>query len=67
MAGSTSKIQLISNALILLGDAPIASLSAAGAGAIAGANLYDASYDNMLSMHRWRFASKVATLSRLAG
>ena len=66
MAGSTSKIKLISNALILIGDAPIASLNEIGAGAIAGANLYDSSYINMLSMHRWRFATKKATLSRLS-
>jgi len=66
MAGNTSKIQLISNALILLGDAPISALTDSGAGAIAGANLYDSSYINMLSMHRWRFATKKAKLARLS-
>lgn len=65
MAGTTSKIQLISNALILLGDAPISSLTDVGAGAIAGANLYESSYQNLLSIHRWRFAVKKAMLSRL--
>lgn len=65
MAGNTSKIELISNALILIGDAPISSLSDPGAGAIAAANLYDSTYRNMLSIHRWRFAVKTARLSRL--
>lgn len=66
MAGNTSKIQLISNALILIGDKPISSLDEAGAGAIVGKNLYDSSIRSVLSMHRWRFASKKAQLSRLA-
>jgi len=66
MAGSTSKIQLISNALILIGDAPISSLNDSGAGAIVGANLYESSYNNMLSLHKWRFATKKATLARLS-
>lgn len=61
-----SKIQLISNALILLGDEPISSLSDSGAGAKAGANLYESSYLSMLSSHRWNFATKKTTLSRLA-
>jgi len=66
MAGITSNIQLISNALILLGDAPISSLDEPGAGAIAGANLYESSYRNLLSLHRWRFAVKKAMLSKLS-
>lgn len=57
---------MISNALILIGDAPISSLNDVGAGAIAAANLYDSSYLNMLSIHRWRFAAKKAQLSKLA-
>ena len=66
MAGSTSKVSLISNALILLGDAPISSLTDPGAGAIAGGNLYESSYLNLLSIHRWRFAVKQAQLTRLS-
>lgn len=60
-----SKVQLISNALILLGDSPISSLSDSGAGAKAGANLYESSYLAMLSSHRWNFATKKVKLSRL--
>jgi hypothetical protein len=65
MAGTTSKISMISNALILLGDAPISSLNDPGAGAIAAANLYESGYVNLLSLHRWRFATKQAQLPRL--
>lgn len=60
-----SKIQLISNALILLGDNPISSLTDPGAGATAGANLYESTYLAMLSSHRWNFATKKIQLSRL--
>jgi hypothetical protein len=61
----TSKISICSNALILLGDKPISNFDESGAGALAAANLYESSYLNILSMHRWRFATKKATLSRL--
>ena len=63
---SFSRIQLISNALILLGDEPISSLGEEGAGAIAGANLYESSYLSILSSHRWNFATKKVKLARLA-
>lgn len=61
-----SKVQLASNALILLGDEPISSFTDAGAGAQTAANLYETSYLSMLSSHRWNFATKKATLARLA-
>lgn len=67
MAGNTSKIELISNALILIGDAPISSLEDRGAGSIAASNLYENTYRGLLSEHMWRFAIKNAQLSRLAG
>lgn len=63
---ATSKINLISNALILLGDAPITSLNDPGAGAKAGANLYESTYFSMLSSHRWNFAIKKSLLSQLS-
>lgn len=62
---ATSAISICSNALILLGDNPISSFSDPGAGAQTASNLYESSYINLLSMHRWRFATKKATLSRL--
>ena len=66
MAGSTSAIQICSNALILLGHPPIASFDEPGAGAQASANLYEQSYLSMLTNHRWRFATKKAQLARLS-
>jgi hypothetical protein len=66
MAGTTSAIQISSNALILLGHPPIASFDEPGAGPQAATNLYEQSYLNMLTIHRWRFATKKAQLSRLS-
>jgi len=60
-----SSIQLVSNALILLGDQPINSFDEPGAGAKAGSNLYESTYLAMLSSHRWKFATKKVKLSRL--
>jgi hypothetical protein len=65
MAGTTSKISISSNALILLGHPPISSFDEAGSGAQAAANLYEISYQNLLSSNRWRFAVKKAQLARL--
>lgn len=66
MAGSTSAIQISSNALILLGHPPISSFDEPGAGAQASSNLYEQSYLNLLTIHRWRFATKKAQLARLS-
>ncbi len=44
MAGLTARVQLCSNALILLGDRPIASLTEASTGATLGANLFENTY-----------------------
>lgn len=62
---ATSAISICSNALILLGDRPISSFNDPGAGAQTASNLYESSYINLLSMHRWRFATNKAQLSRL--
>lgn len=61
-----SKIQLASNALILLGDAPISSFNDPGAGAKAISNLYESAYLSILSSHRWNFATKKLQLARLS-
>jgi len=66
MAGSTSAIQMSSNALILLGHPPIASYDEPGAGPQAAGNLYEQSYLSLLTIHRWRFATKKIQLSRLS-
>ena len=46
-----SKVQLASNALILLGDEPISSFTEAGAGAQTASNLYETAYLSILSSH----------------
>lgn len=65
MAGNTSAISLASNALILLGHPPISDFNEPGAGAQAASNLYESCYTNLLSLNRWRFATKKVKLSRL--
>lgn len=66
MAGSTSSIQISSNALILLGHAPISSFDEPGAGPQAASNLYEQTYLSLLTTHRWRFATKKVQLARLS-
>lgn len=59
-------IDMSSNALLLIGDAPISSFGEAGAGATAAANLYPATYERVLSEHPWSFATKYQELSKLS-
>ena len=66
MSGLTARVQLVSNALILLGDRPIASLTEETVGATLGANLFENTYLTMLQSHRWRFAVKTVSLSKLS-
>lgn len=63
---ATNKIKLCSEALVLIGHTPLTSLAGATAGAIAGTALYDATIDELLALHRWRFCSKAVQLDRLA-
>jgi hypothetical protein len=58
-----SKIQLISNALILIGDLPVTSLSGNTRAETVANNLYDNIVQNELSKFRWGFARKQAQLS----
>lgn len=60
-----SKIDLVSNALILIGDTPINSLTGNSRREQVAANLYDNIVKNELSKHRWGFARKKAQLSLL--
>jgi len=62
----SSKIDIASNALLLIGDEPINSFDEPGAGATAAANLYPDSYGMALSEHPWSFATKYQKLNRLA-
>tara|TARA_R110000822_G_scaffold223844_1_gene356987 strand:+ start:766 stop:1323 length:558 start_codon:yes stop_codon:yes gene_type:complete len=58
-----SKIQLISNALILIGDLPVTSLDGNTRGQVVARNLYDNIVQNELTKYRWGFARRKAQLS----
>lgn len=62
---TNSKIDLISNALILCGEKPLTSLSDDRYGATVGANMFEMLYENELQSNRWRFAMTKKALSRL--
>ena len=58
------KIEIISNAMVLLGASPISSLTEGTEGVVANA-LYESTYYGLLASHSWRFATKKVSLSRL--
>lgn len=60
-----TKISLISDALVLLGEKPASSLTENRYGVTVGANLFEAIYENELCSNRWRFAMTKAVLSQL--
>ncbi len=64
MAEIASRVQICSNALIMLGDRPISSLTEDTTGATLGANLFENTYISMLQNHRWRFAVKSQKLAK---
>jgi len=55
-----TKIELISNALILIGDLPITSLSGNTRAQTVANNLYDNIVQNEMTKFRWGFARKIA-------
>jgi|TARA_R100001440_G_scaffold46306_1_gene66083 hypothetical protein len=58
-----SKIGLISNALILIGDLPITSLTGNSRAQTVANNLYDNIVQNELTKFKWSFARKKASLN----
>mgnify|MGYP003967019637 FL=1 len=58
-------IDIASNALLLIGESPIASFTEDTVAALIAANLYSSTFESLLTLHPWRFASTKATLSRL--
>lgn len=62
---TASKIKLISNALVLIGEQPAESLSDDRYGVVVGANMFELLYEAELQSNRWRFAMKKRALSRL--
>ena len=60
-----SKIDLISNALILIGDTPVNALTGGTRRETVASKLYDNIVQNELTKHRWGFARKQEQISRL--
>lgn len=58
-------IDICARALILIGASPITSFDDGTTESTVAANLYEDTVRDMLSRHRWRFASGQAQLSRL--
>lgn len=62
-----TKIELISNALILIGDTPVSSLDGGTRREVVADSLYDGIVQNELTKHRWTFARKQAEITKQAG
>jgi hypothetical protein len=62
-----SKIEVISDAFILLGKAPVNSIGSDASPVVASVSkLYDLIYPMIITMHTWRFAMAFKTLSPLS-
>jgi len=62
---ATTKVDLASRALNLLGEKSITSFDESTAPAAVASSLYETVVKAALSLHRWRFASKVVELAKL--
>ena len=60
---ANSKLSLINNALILIGDVPLTSLTSGTRAQVVATSLYDNIVENELSKFRWGFSRKQAQLS----
>jgi len=60
-----SAVSISSNALILLGGNTISSFTDGDTGALLAANLYQGTYEAMLTETLWHFATKTVNLARL--
>lgn len=63
MASPMTKIEIISNASILLGNKEITDLSSSGDFGVAAESAYDLLLDAEIGSNRWRFAAKIEELS----
>lgn len=59
-----SEVDIVSQALILIGESPISSF-AEGVGGLVASNLYAPTRDDCLTCYRWHFATGKKELSRL--
>ena len=62
---TSSKLELISDAVVLVGEKPITSEQDPRWAATVGLSLFDQIYENELQSNRWRFACTKGTLSLL--
>lgn len=62
----STSISIASSALVLIGHSTINSFDDGTAGATVANQFYNTSYEALLQLHRWRFATKQATLTRLS-
>lgn len=60
-----TQVQILSNALLQLGHAPISSISGGDALVNAAVSAYDMKLPSVLSQGNWRFATQIAQLSQL--
>jgi hypothetical protein len=62
---ASTKFEVCSAALVMIGANPVSSFSASGTSEqVACYHLYQSTLDGVLSMHQWRFATKMTLLSR---
>ena len=62
-----SKLGLISQSYVILGEAPLSDLEDGTRPALIASNLYDTIYESALSIEQWHFASIESELSRITG
>lgn len=62
----TSKVSIISEAVVKLGGKPVSSLDEDRKPVTVLVNLFDSTYEAALTMHRWRFAMAKRDLARLS-
>ncbi|MAN64441.1 MAG: hypothetical protein CMI60_21120 [Parvibaculum sp.] len=60
-----TSISMCSNALLMIGHGTISSFTEGGSGAEVASNLYDSTFEALLTTHRWRFASAKSQLGQL--
>lgn len=63
---ATNKYDLASQALVLVGHPPIATFDGPSSGQVVAKALYEDTIMELLSFHRWRFATRAVPLSRLS-
>ena len=60
-----TSISMCSNALLLIGHGTISSFTEGSSGSKVASNLYGTTYENLLTLSRWRFAIAKRDLGRL--